>query len=75
MRVAVIIGIVLAAVACNGRDADAPSGACEQDEQQAIGLYGPPLGVSMNGNVTTYTWGAGVGTFTASGSSCTEAFT
>jgi hypothetical protein len=70
-----MIAVALVAAACNGTDPDSPSGACAQDEQSALALYGPPLGVSTNGNVTTYTWASAVGTFTATGSSCTQAFT
>jgi len=40
-----------------------------------MSLYGPPLGVSMSGNLTTYTWASATGTFTSDGSSCTESIT
>jgi len=46
MRVAMMIAVALVAAACNGTDPDSPSGACAQDEQSALALYGPPLGVS-----------------------------
>jgi hypothetical protein len=75
MRVFMIIAAVLFAGACSGTDPNSPSGPCAQDEQAALSLYGPPLGVSTNGNVTTYTWASAVGTFTAAGSSCTESIT
>jgi ABC-type glycerol-3-phosphate transport system substrate-binding protein len=75
MRVVLLLAAVLGVAACSGSDPDAPSGACAQDEQAALSLYGPPLGVSTSGNVTTYTWASAVGTFTAEGSSCTESIT
>jgi ABC-type glycerol-3-phosphate transport system substrate-binding protein len=75
MRVVMVLAAVLVAAACSGSDPDAPSGACAQDEQSALSLYGPPLGVATNGNVTTYTWPNTVATFTSTGSSCTESFT
>ena len=59
----------------SGSDPHAPSGACAQDEQAALSLYGPPLGVSTSRNVTTYTWASATGTFTLDGSSCTESIT
>jgi hypothetical protein len=74
MRVVMIFAAVLFAAAC-GTDPDSPSGACAQDEQSALSLYGPPLGVSTNGSTTTYTWASAVGTFTADGSSCSESIT
>jgi ABC-type glycerol-3-phosphate transport system substrate-binding protein len=75
MRVVMVLAVVLGVAACGGSDPDAPSGACAQDEQSALSLYGPPLGVSTNGNVTTYTWVNAVGTFTSEGSSCMESIT
>ena len=75
MRVVMVFAAVLFAAACSGSDPDSPSGACAQDEQAALSLYGPPLGVSTKDNVTTYTWASAVGTFTATGSSCSESFT
>jgi hypothetical protein len=76
MRVVVmVVAIILSAAACSGTDPDSPSGACAQDEQAALSLYGPPLGVSTNGSTTTYTWASAVGTFTATGSSCSESIT
>jgi hypothetical protein len=75
MRVVMVFAAVLFAAACSGTDPNSPSGACAQDEQAALSLYGPPLGVSTNGNVTTYTWASAVGTFTATGSSCSESIT
>ena len=75
MRIVMVLLAVLLAAACSGSDPDAPSGACAQDEQAALSLYGPPLGVSTSGNVTTYTWASAIGTFTSDGSSCTESIT
>jgi ABC-type glycerol-3-phosphate transport system substrate-binding protein len=75
MRIVMVLAAVLGLAACSGTDPDAPSGACAQDEQSALSLYGPPLGVSTSGGTTTYTWANAVGTFTAEGSSCTESIT
>jgi hypothetical protein len=75
MRIVMVLMVVLVAAACGGSDPDAPSGACAQDEQSALSLYGPPLGVSTSGNVTTYKWASATGTFTTDGSSCTESIT
>jgi hypothetical protein len=75
MAFAAIVVASAFAAACSGSDPDSPSGPCAQDEQSALSLYGPPLGVTTNGDVTTYTWASAVGTFTATGSSCSESFT
>jgi hypothetical protein len=76
MRVIMIIAVACAAAACNSSDANAPSGPCASDEQQALALYGTPLGASTQGDVTTYTYAGGSSLiFTANGSTCTETST
>jgi hypothetical protein len=76
MRIIIVIAVAVVVAACNSSDANAPSGPCASDERQALTLYGTPLGVSTQGNVTTYTYaGGGKVTFTATGTSCSETVT
>jgi hypothetical protein len=72
LAITALIATAMGAVAACGSSATAPSGPCTNDEQTAAELYGPPQGVSMSGDTTTYTWGGSKILFIAQGDACVE---